>query len=158
MRWLQSRRKGPPCFGFVRTLAHIISVGQYMTLRSPSAILLRMKKYLHLMCLVRLELKKEPLTSSHMVDWLSWKRMFCSMEYPWASIKYLVWRIEDRAWSAPMSLDSVELLELILCLFEKLMVVPLPSDIIAPVWPRQSLWTAWEESTHHLRQGCWLIG
>jgi hypothetical protein len=78
MRWLQLRRKGPPCFGFVRTLAHIISVGQYITSRSLSAILSQMMKYLHLMCLVHLELKKEPLTSSHMVDWLSWKRMFCS--------------------------------------------------------------------------------
>ncbi len=97
-----------------------------------------MKKYLHLMCLVRLELEKDPLTSSRMVDWLSWKRMFCLMEYPWASTKYLVWRIEDRAWSAPMSLDSVELLELILCLLEKLMAAPLPSDNIAPVRPQQS--------------------
>jgi hypothetical protein len=50
-----------------------------------------------------------------------------------------------------MSLDSVELLELILCLFEKLMAAPLPSDIIALVWPRQSSWMAWEASTHHLR-------
>ncbi len=77
--------------------------------------------------------------------------MFCSMEYPWASIKYLVWRIEDRAWSAPMSLGSVELLELILCLFEKLMAAPLSSNNIAPVWPRQSLWTAWKASTDHRR-------
>ena len=38
MRWLRSRRKGPLCFGFVRTSAHIISVGQYITLRLPSAI------------------------------------------------------------------------------------------------------------------------
>jgi hypothetical protein len=100
-----------------------------------------MKKYLHLICLVHLELEKEPLTSSRMVDWLSWKRMFCSTEYPWALIKYLVWRIDDRAWLAPMSSDSVELLELILCLFEKLMAAPLLSDIIAPVWPQQSSWT-----------------
>ncbi len=135
----------------MRTSSHIISVGKYITSRLPSAILSQMKKYLHLICLVRLELEKEPLTSSHMVDWLSWKRMFCSMEYPWASIKYIVWRIEDRAWLAPMSLDSVELFELILCLIEKLMARPLPSDIIAPVWPWQSSWTAWEESTHHLR-------
>jgi hypothetical protein len=49
--------------------------------------------------------------------------------------KVSLWRIEDRAWSAPMSLDSVELLELILCLFEKLMAAPLSSDNIAPVWP-----------------------
>ncbi len=35
--------------------------------------------------------------------------------------------------------------------FEKLMAAPLPSDIIAPVWPWQSSWTAWEASTHHLR-------
>jgi hypothetical protein len=106
---------------------------------------------LHLMYLVCLELKKEPLTSSRMVDWLSWKRMFCSMEYPRALIKYLAWRIEDRAWSASMSLDWVELLELILCLFEKLMTAPLRSDNIAPVWPWQSSWTAWEASTHHRR-------
>ncbi len=86
-----------------------------------------------------------------MVDWLSWKRMFCSTEYHWALIKYLVWRIEDRAWSAPMSSDSVELLELILCLFEKLMAAPLPSNNIAPVWPWQSSWMAWEASTHHRR-------
>ncbi len=151
MRWLQLRRKGPPCFSFVRILAHIISVGQYITSRSPSAILSGMKKYLHLMCLVCLELEKEPLTSSRMVDWLSWKRMFCSTEYSWASIKYLVWRIEDRAWSAPMSSDSVELLELILCLFEKLMAASLLSDNIAPVWPRQLSWMAWEASTHHQR-------
>jgi hypothetical protein len=77
--------------------------------------------------------------------------MFCSTEYPWASIKYLVWRIEARAWSAPMSLDLVELLELILCLFEKLMAAPLPSDNIALVWPWQSSWMAWEVSTHHQR-------
>ncbi len=43
MRWLWSRRKGAPCFGFVRMFAHIISVGQYMTSRSLSAILLQMK-------------------------------------------------------------------------------------------------------------------
>ena len=59
--------------------------------------------------------------------------MFCSTEYPWASIKYLVWRIGDRDWSAPMSSVSVELLELLLCLFEKLIAAPFPSDIIAPV-------------------------
>jgi hypothetical protein len=67
--------------------------------------------------------------------------MLCLMKYPSASIKYLVWSIEDRAWSAPMSSDLVELLELILCLFEKLMAAPLPSDNIAPVWPQQLLWT-----------------
>jgi hypothetical protein len=77
--------------------------------------------------------------------------MFYLTEYLWVSIKYLVWRIEDRAWSAPMSLDSVELLELIMCLFEKLMAVPLLSDNIAPVWPRQLMWMAWEASTHHQR-------
>ena len=109
----------------MKTSAHIISVGQYLTSRLQSAILLHMKKYLHLICLVCLELEKDPLTSSRMVDWLSWKRMFCLTEYPWASIKYLV--------SAPTSSDSVELLVLILCLFEKLMTAPLPSDIIASV-------------------------
>jgi hypothetical protein len=55
-------------FGFVRTSAHIIFVGQYITSRLPLAILLKMKKYLHLMCLVRLELEKKPSTSSRMVD------------------------------------------------------------------------------------------
>ncbi len=43
----------------------------------------------------------------------------------------------------------MELLELILCLFEKLMAVPLPSDNIAPVWPWQLSWMAWEASTNH---------
>ena len=76
--------------------------------------------------------------------------MFCLTEYCWALIKYLVWRIGDKAWSAPTSLDSVELLVLIWCLFEKLMAAPLPSDIIAPVWPLQSLCTAWDASIHHL--------
>ncbi len=77
--------------------------------------------------------------------------MFCLTKYPWALIKYLVWRIEDRAWSAPMSSDLVELLELILCLFVKLLAAPLPSDNIARVWPRQLSWMAWEASTHHQR-------
>ena len=39
----------------------------------------------------------------------------------------------------------------IVCLCEKLMTAPLPSDSIAPVWPLQSSWTACEASTHHLR-------
>jgi hypothetical protein len=68
MRWLLSRRKGPPCLGLVRTFAHIISVGQYRTLRSPLAILSFMKKYQHLMCLVRFELKNDLLTSRRTVD------------------------------------------------------------------------------------------
>ena len=86
-----------------------------------------------------------------MVDWLSLKRIFFSMKYPCASMKLCVWRIEERAWSAPPSLDSsVELLVLILCLCEKLMAAPLPSDGIAPVWPVQSSRTMCEASTHHL--------
>ena len=101
-----------------------------------------------MICFVLLELEKDPLTSSCMVDRLSWNIMFCSTEYPWASIKYLVWRIGDRSWSAPMISDSVELLELILCLFEKLIAAPLPSEIIAPVCHLQSLCTAWDASTH----------
>ena len=97
------------------------------------------------------ELDVGPLTSSRMVDWLSWKRMFCSTDYPCASMKFCVWRIEGRAWSAPTSLDSDELLVFILCLCEKLMAATLASDIIAlvwlcsrlaPVWPLQSSWTA----------------
>ena len=96
-----------------------------------------------------MELEKDLLTSSRMVDWLSWNIMFCLTEYPWALIKYLVWRIEDRAWSAPTSLDSVELLVLILCLCDNLMVASLTSYIIAPVWPLQLLWTAWDAPTHN---------
>jgi hypothetical protein len=41
------------------------------TLRLPLSSLSRMKKYLHLMCFVHLELEKEPLTSKCIVDWLS---------------------------------------------------------------------------------------
>ena len=59
------------------------------------------------------------------------------MEYPCALMKYRVWRIESRAWSAPTSSDSVELFVFILCFPEKLMAAPLPSDTIAPVWPLQ---------------------
>ena len=77
--------------------------------------------------------------------------MFCLTEYPCASMKFCVWRIEERGWSAPTSSDSVELLVFILCLCEKLMAAPLPSDSIVPVWPLQSSWTACEASTHHLR-------
>ena len=49
-----------------------------------------------------------------------------------------------------MSSDSLELLELLLYLFEKLIAAPLPSDIIAPVCPLQLSWTAWDASTHQL--------
>ena len=77
-------------------LFYFCSVGQYRIYRSLLAILSRMKKYLHFMCFVCLELDVGPLTSSHMVDWLSLKRMFCLMEYPCASMKYRVWRIEGR--------------------------------------------------------------
>ena len=90
-------QKVPPCFGFVRTSAHIVSVGQYLISTLPLAILSRMKKYLHFMCFVRLELDAGPLTSSCMVDWLSWKRMFCLTEYPCASMNLCVLRIEGRA-------------------------------------------------------------
>ena len=38
-----------------------------------------------------------------------------------------------------------------LCLCEKMMAAPLPSDSIVPVYPLQSLWTVCEASTHHLR-------
>ena len=103
MRWLRPRRKEPPCFGFVRTSAHIVSAGQYLISRLPLAILLLMKKYLHFMCFVCLELDAGPLTSSRMVDWLSWKRMFSLTEFPCASMKFCVWRIEGRAWYAPTS-------------------------------------------------------
>ena len=64
-------------------------------------------------------------------------------------MQYLVCRIGERAWLALTSLDSEELLVLILCLLEKLIAAPFPNDIMAPVCPRQSLWTAWEASTHH---------
>ena len=67
-------------FWFCEDIGPIISVGQYIILRSLSAILSQIKLYLHLMCFVCLELEKEPLTSSRMVDWLSWKRMFCSTD------------------------------------------------------------------------------
>ena len=93
----------------------------------------------------------EPLTSSCMVNWLSWKRLFCLSDYPCAFMKCCVCMIEGRAWSAPTSSDSVELLVFILCLCEKLMAAPLSSDTISPVWPLQSLWTACEGSNHHLR-------
>ena len=91
------RRKGPPCFGFVRMSALIVSDGQYLISRSLLAILLRMKKYLHFMCFVCLELDVGPLTLSHMVDWLSWNRMCCSTENSCALMKFCVWRIEGRA-------------------------------------------------------------
>ena len=97
-----------------------------------------MKKYLVFMCFVCLELNTELLTSSHMVDWLFWKRMFCLAEYPCASMYFLVWRIEGRTWSSPTSSDSVDILVFILCLCEKLMPAPLPSYIISPVLPLQS--------------------
>ena len=90
MRWLQSRQKGPPYFGFVRTSAHIVSVGQYLTSISLLAIVSRMKKYLNFMCFVHLEINVDPLTHSCMVDWLSWKIMFCLMAYPCALIKFCV--------------------------------------------------------------------
>jgi hypothetical protein len=48
-------------------------------------------------------------------------------------MKYCVCRIEERAWSVPISSDSVELFVLIICLLEKLNVAPFPSDLIAPV-------------------------
>ena len=64
-------------------------------------------------------------------------------------MKYHVCRIEERAWSALTSSDSEEFLVLSLCLLEKLIAAPFPMDIMAPVCPRQSLWTAWEALTHH---------
>jgi hypothetical protein len=64
-------------------------------------------------------------------------------------MKYLVCRIEERAWSALKSLDLEELLVLILCLLEKLIAAPFPINIMAPVCLRQLSWTAWEASTHH---------
>ncbi len=63
-------------------------------------------------------------------------------------MKCRVCRMEERAWSAPTSSDSVELLVLIFCLLEKLIAAPFPRDIIDPVWPRQLSCTAWGASTH----------
>jgi hypothetical protein len=57
--------------GFVRTSAFMILAGQYITSRLPLSSLSRMKKYLHLMCFVLLELEKELLTSKCIVDWFS---------------------------------------------------------------------------------------
>ncbi len=64
-------------------------------------------------------------------------------------MKYRVCRIEERAWLALTSLDLEELLVLNLCLLEKLIAAPFPMDIMAPVCPQQSSWTAWEALTHH---------
>ncbi len=58
-------------------------------------------------------------------------------------------RIEERAWLLLTSLDSEELLVLILCLSEKLIAAPFPIEIMAPVCPWQLSWTAWEASTHY---------
>ena len=52
-------------------------------------------------------------------------------------MKNLVCVIGERAWSALTSLDSEELLVLILCLLEKLIAAPFPINIMAPVCPRQ---------------------
>jgi hypothetical protein len=58
----------PTLFGLVRPSAHIISVGQYRTSRSPLEILSRMKKYQHLMCFVHFELENDLLTLRCIVD------------------------------------------------------------------------------------------
>ncbi len=63
-------------------------------------------------------------------------------------MKCCVCRMEERAWLAPTSSDSVELLVLIFFLLEKLIAAPFPRDIIAPVWLHQLLCTAWDTSTH----------
>ena len=50
------------------------------------------------------------------------------------------------------ALFSVELPAFALCLCEKLTIAPSPIVIPAPVWPLQSQWAPWEESTNHLVQ------
>jgi hypothetical protein len=70
-------------------------------------------------------------------------------------MKCHVCRMEERAWLAPTSSDSVELLVLIFCLLEKLIAASFPIDIIAPVCPRQSLCTTWDnQPTSKLLLGC----
>ncbi len=64
-------------------------------------------------------------------------------------MKCHVCRMEERAWLAPTSSDSVELLVLMFCLLEKLIAAPFLRDIIASVWPWQSSCTGWDASTHH---------
>ncbi len=150
---LQNSQKALPCFGFVRMSAHILSVGQYLSIISFWSTLSLIKKYQTFMCLVRFDAECMPLDSGSKALLLSWWRTLGPWWYPWHSRKYFVQRMCGRASSTPIISLSVELFPLIFCLRDMVIAIPFPIDMLAPVWLLQSLCAACYVSTHHLTTG-----
>ncbi len=72
--------------------------------------------------------------------------------YPCASRKCQVHRISPDLSYITTSSDSVEVLVLSLCLFEKLVTAPVPKVKMAPVCPRQSS-CVWCEASTPMKDG-----
>ena len=82
--------------------------------------------------------------------WLSWNSMLLWILHPCASRKYRVYRIGHIKSSTEYISLSVELLPFCFWRRDLLIIAPSPKDIIPPLCPLQSSWTANAASTHHL--------
>ena len=142
-----------PWRGLVIISAHVLSTGNYSISGSPCATLSDTKKYLVLMCLVRLGMENLPLFSKSMEFLLSCISFFCEILYPCAYINYLEHSILFMASSTLISSSSVELFLSIFFLVEKIHTSPFPRDIMSPVCPWQFSCTAYEGSNHHFTTG-----
>ena len=74
-------RKSDPCRGFVMTSAIMDSVGQYTSLMIFLIMRSWIQKYPMRMCLESSEVGL-PLSTSLMVDWLSWRTVIGEVGYP----------------------------------------------------------------------------
>ncbi len=114
-----------------------------------------MKQYFTLMCLVRSELLPRPFVSSRIALILSRCRSDASISYPSCSCtKYRAHKmVSQRVVSTPTSAASVELfcIDLVLPRIAHCHS-PRPKLIPTPVCHRQSSWTAYAASTHHLER------
>ena len=132
------RKNSLPCLGLVRISDHISFVGNCSTFTSPWSIMSLMKEYWIFVCYIFFKLNMRPFFSSIMPLWLSWYMMFLLILCPRDSITYLACKILGSESCIPINSPLVELLPLVLCFLEKLIVALLPIVIMALVCPLQS--------------------
>ena len=116
--------KESPCNGFLKWLGKHFNVGQYFTFRSPITIQSLFNKYLIRMWLFIFPLHNLPLLLRSMAVRFYWYITASSTLNPCTLIKYLNHSNAGIMSSDPISFASVEILELIFCLFDMLVTDP----------------------------------
>ena len=145
--WLRSLTNREPCNGLVSMSANMSLVGQYCSWISLASTRSLIKKNRTATCLVRSEAGL-PSSMSLRVLMLSWNMVAGGTMNPSSSRRFRIAIILDTKSEQAISSDSVDDLDTSFCLDDLQRIAPCPIDIVAPVWPLASGWTAWDASTY----------